>query len=883
MSREQNTPVPVTAPPAGSSQVLVDPADDEDPDEAGPANGLDDALSGWVRQLKKRSDTAPPAPPLPELPTIGGAKSEEEADRLIHEVRRFHRGEPDADELPIPDDRFIPALLHPFRDPSRVRHDYPLFVFPPEMIEDERLAVPLADLLRQGVDAFAPGPDDARILKDNLKRLERAARAAVDGAQGALPAREVLADAGRLAVEELDLDKTNAGQFDSDLTRLLDGLPEGGMLLGLDEPTPLHLLLVAARRRAALRRSALHDELDRLCHKLNDLLLIDRAKEPERRQEEDVKGSVGPAATEHVDTAALARVLGPARGTQTMPPQRRERVRNLLHLLRGHLSQDDLPVMTVVHKDELPAAVRALEAEFHSVADGTVCAAAAAVFDENAARYTQLFTAMRMARLELADAYVPERHDTLLKGFDWEAFSRDELLYLPPVVALERAREVVGPGMLELSRLLLSGRPVQVLVAVQPAANPGLPAEDDPILSYHLELAYLGVSHREALVHQSSAARPEHLLAGYARSLMSSRASLHVIASGLTAQGQIPPLGAWLHAGAALEGRAHPLFHYDPGLGETWARRFDFTGNPQPEADWPAYELPCRKEEGEETTLALHFSFADFALMERRFREHFRVMPDACAGGELVTVHEYLAMPAREFIERIPYVWGTDGDGRLRRLVISRRMAFACRDRLSFWHLLQELAGVRNEYVEQSVARERQRLEGEFQAERERLAEAHQAELEQVRRDAAGEVLQRLARTLLQGDLTSLPTMPTAPPPTAPPSGAAGVETPTTEQASAEEAPAEAEEGEEEDTGPEEPWINSILCTTCNDCINLNPQMFVYNSNKQATIADPRAGTYAQLVEAAEKCPARCIHPGKPLNPDEPNLEELKKRAAKFN
>jgi hypothetical protein len=36
-------------------------------------------------------------------------------------------------------------------------------------------------------------------------------------------------------------------------------------------------------------------------------------------------------------------------------------------------------------------------------------------------------------------------------------------------------------------------------------------------------------------------------------------------------------------------------------------------------------------------------------------------------------------------------------------------------------------------------------------------------------------------------------------------------------------------------------------------------------------------------VAAAEKCPAHCIHPGKPLNPDEPNLEELIQRAEPFN
>ena len=114
----------------------------------------------------------------------------------------------------------------------------------------------------------------------------------------------------------------------------------------------------------------------------------------------------------------------------------------------------------------------------------------------------------------------------------------------------------------------------------------------------------------------------------------------------------------------------------------------------------------------------------------------------------------------------------------------------------------------------------------------------------------------------------------------APGTPAAPTEAPPEEAAPA--APPAEEVAEEEDAGPEEPWINSILCTTCHDCVNLNAQMFIYNSNKQAVIGDPRAGTYAQLVEAAEKCPARCIHPGKPLNPDEPNLDELVKRAAKF-
>jgi hypothetical protein len=59
--------------------------------------------------------------------------------------------------------------------------------------------------------------------------------------------------------------------------------------------------------------------------------------------------------------------------------------------------------------------------------------------------------------------------------------------------------------------------------------------------------------------------------------------------------------------------------------------------------------------------------------------------------------------------------------------------------------------------------------------------------------------------------------------------------------------------------------------------------MFVYDENKQAYIADPDAGTYRQMVEAAESCQVSIIHPGKPRNPQEPNLDELIERAESFN
>nr|MDJ0976846.1 ferredoxin [Planctomycetota bacterium] len=80
-----------------------------------------------------------------------------------------------------------------------------------------------------------------------------------------------------------------------------------------------------------------------------------------------------------------------------------------------------------------------------------------------------------------------------------------------------------------------------------------------------------------------------------------------------------------------------------------------------------------------------------------------------------------------------------------------------------------------------------------------------------------------------------------------------------------------------------EPYITSARCTTCDECTRLNSKMFAYNEKKQAYIKDARAGTFKQLVQAAEKCPVKIIHPGTPLNPNEKGLKKWVERAKPFN
>ena len=80
----------------------------------------------------------------------------------------------------------------------------------------------------------------------------------------------------------------------------------------------------------------------------------------------------------------------------------------------------------------------------------------------------------------------------------------------------------------------------------------------------------------------------------------------------------------------------------------------------------------------------------------------------------------------------------------------------------------------------------------------------------------------------------------------------------------------------------DDPYIETPKCSTCEECVKINDRMFKYDVNKQAYIADPDAGTYRELVEAAESCQVSVIHPGKPRNPQEPGLAELLERAQPF-
>jgi ferredoxin len=318
-------------------------------------------------------------------------------------------------------------------------------------------------------------------------------------------------------------------------------------------------------------------------------------------------------------------------------------------------------------------------------------------------------------------------------------------------------------------------------------------------------------------------------------------AGLVSVYAGAGAVGELPP---YLTAAAAMESRAFPAFTYDPYAGDNQAARFALEDNPQPEADWPVAPFEYADETLQRVVEETPFTIADFLLCDQRYAGHFARVPRARWNSAMIPADEWLARDPKSVGDVIPYVLAVDPNDVLQRVIVDTRlmqMAARCR---TFWHRLQEQGGVHNSHAEILLAREKARWE-----------KAKASELDALKATAAAAA----SAPASGGGVAEAAPVATS----APATGAVA-------------APAAPERN------PDEAWIETARCPSCDECQTINDKMFKYNDNKQAFITDVKLGTYRQLVEAAEACQVSIIHPGKPWNPDEPGLDELVARAESF-
>jgi pyruvate-ferredoxin/flavodoxin oxidoreductase len=479
------------------------------------------------------------------------------------------------------------------------------------------------------------------------------------------------------------------------------------------------------------------------------------------------------------------------------------------------------------------------------------------VFEGHMAKMAKGLRSVREAELELAGEQASAEDRKALEHFDWRGFSEQEYALCPPVVVIGGDGAMYDIGFQNLSRVLMSGKPIKVLVLdTQVYSNTGGQActsgffgQVSDMASFgaaargkqevRKELGLLAIAHRTSYVMQSTIAQPSHMIEGFIEGLSSRTPAVFNCYTSCQPEHGIADDAGYTQAKLAVESRAYPLFRYRPGRGARLSDGLDLTGNPAPDADWPDYKLRYRRH-GIERELDLPLTFADFAASEGRFRKHFRAVPKEAWHDDMLPLADYLELDDAEREDRFPFIWHLLPGGEPGRLLVSDEIVASCEDRRDFWRLLRELA----------------EPPGPPASDREAL-------VEQVRSELIGRLSESLLRLSGEDGSSAAATRAAAPGP-----------------AAASSAPPAARA---DDADYMAPWIDTPQCSACDECTLINPRIFVYNSDGKAIIKDPAGGPYSDLVKAAERCKESIIHPGLPRERSTPGVERWIARGAKYN
>ncbi len=737
---------------------------------------------------------------------------------VFHLTGKRHGGELDA----IDGLNLRPALLAGFRDLTRLRYDFPVVLV--ENAIRGGSVQSLSSVIDEVLQQVAPRGIEGERLRKHVLRLEREIRALVaQGATGWLSELWTLAAArftsGPDETPGKVLEHTGAA------------LESDGEVLDCGHQLPARVLRHLWKQVQVEKARTFHADAGALAVKLSDILRAAFVHSVEGRRAESLKASVGGPHQEIFDFTAMSNLLRrPGAGDQ-LHEGRRKRIEHALSVLRSQRFFATPEGKQPTH-DAGP---------YEFLFDD--CASAVQAFRDRLPQVLELARTMSIAQLEADGCYIEANHDPLFAEFDASALGPTDMATFPNYLVCIAPGRIDAPENVMLMEVLASGLPIKILVQTEEVL------EDSPVSEGHLafgargaQLASTAIGLDNVFVLQSSSSNLYQLRDRVHGGVACAGPALFSIFSGPPSPvSSLPP---YLTATTAMQARAFPAFTCDPAAGTDWASRFSLEDNPQPEADWPVDSLTYSDEELQRVSEKLAFTIADFVATDRRYARHFARVPRSHWNTNMLRTDEWLALDTKDQAGKVPYVLAVDEDDVLHRLIVDGKLMQAARRCREMWRRLQELGGIHNSHAERLLARERTAWEEQKQREF--------ASLKDATRAAA------------------------APAPGVAPAATA---TPQAPVSTAQAAPAQAVPAEKPS---DDPYIETARCSSCNECTLINDRMFAYDANQQAYIADADAGTYRELVEAAENCQLSIIHPGKPRKPGEPGLDELIKRAEPF-
>ena len=334
------------------------------------------------------------------------------------------------------------------------------------------------------------------------------------------------------------------------------------------------------------------------------------------------------------------------------------------------------------------------------------------IFEGLAAQQAGDVRALRVADLELRDAYDPEAHDDQLARLSWGDFTDDEMRLLPTVLTIGGDGASYDIGFGAMSRILASDTPIKVLVLNSgvysntggQASTASLTGQDSDLARFgsahegkhesRKELGLLASFHPNVYVCATNTALQGHFLKSVMEALQyQDAAAVLDVYTPCGSEHGISEDASANRARLAVESRMNPVFVHDPRRGTTLHDWFVLDGNPEPTQTWARTDLVHRDEDGTLSVLRLPVTPAEFALGETRFRKQFHRLP-AELEGVAVPIDEYVELSSEEQARRVPFIHATDADQRLIKVECSAAIVALVKERRRYWQTLQYLAGV---------------------------------------------------------------------------------------------------------------------------------------------------------------------------------------------
>ncbi|MCB1158657.1 MAG: ferredoxin, partial [Leptospiraceae bacterium] len=311
----------------------------------------------------------------------------------------------------------------------------------------------------------------------------------------------------------------------------------------------------------------------------------------------------------------------------------------------------------------------------------------------------------------------------------------------------------------------------------------------------------------------------------------------------------------------AAVGRYVPYFEYNPGIDFNFSSCISLEGNLELNEIW-GKEIARQGSISHRATI----SFADFLCREGLAKDHF-TEPQNQGKKRPIDVSEYLDLDRWNREHYYPIAHDSKGKSWL----VSQVIVALSVEHAKIWRVMQNWAGIANPEFEEKL----KALKIQLKLEKEQALKEQAAKIIEEKDAEKEKLLSQSFRNLVVNLLNK--------------NGAGITELVSNlSYTSLSNGKAFSSEPQQPQAGPsekpkEELWIDSSLCTACDECVTINRNIFAYNSEKQAIVKNPRGGPFKDMVKAAEKCSAGIIHPGKPWDEKEKDLEKLIKRAEKYN